>query len=462
MKLKKYSRSTYAILFAIPIMLCLLSVSCKKDFLDKKPDKALLVPTTVQDFQALLNNLTIMNAAPSLNMIAGDEFLLPDDALEYLDISEANSYTWEPFSSERLLDWETPYQQVFYANIILEGVDKLPNDPATQSQRNQLKGNALFFRARAFYNLAQEFSKPYTKASASTDQGIPLRLKSDVNIKSVRASVQQTYDQIITDLNTAKTFLPKKPALNTMASQLSVNALLSRMYLSMSDFTNAKKAADEYLTADNQLIDYNTLSASGVNPFPQSVATGNDEVVFYGDLISALFNFFSPYINPAIYNSFEQNDLRKSLLFVDDGTGNFSFIGDYTGFTYRLFGGLATDEVYLNRAECLARSNDLTAALKDLNLLLTNRYKTGTFTPIVSANADDVLARILLERRKELIARGTRWSDLRRLNLEDKYKTTLSRVVKGKLVSLPPSDNKYVFAIPNNEISGSGIPQNPR
>jgi hypothetical protein len=437
-------------------------ISCKKDFLDKKPDKALLVPTTLQDFQALLNNLTIMNAAPSLNMIAGDEFLLPDENLEYLDISEVNSYSWNPYLGARLLDWETPYQQVFYANVILEGVEKLSPDQSSQQQRDQIKGNALFFRARAFYNLAQEFAKPYIKASASTDPGIPLRLKSDVNEKSVRASVQQTYDQIITDLNAAKNLLPQKPALNTMASQLAVNALLSRMYLSMNDYTNAKKAADDYLAVNNQLINYNTLTAAGINPFPQSIKDGNQEVVFYGDLISALFNFFSPYINPDLYNSYDQNDLRKSLLFADDGTGKYSFVGDYTGFAYRLFGGLSTDEVYLNRAECLARNNDLNAALKDLNFLLINRYKTGTFTPIMSTNADEVISIILKERRKELTARGIRWSDLRRLNLEDKYKTTLSRMINGRLLSLPPNDNKYVFPIPDNEIAGSGIPQNPR
>ena len=447
-------------------IICVSLLSCQKDFLDKKPDKSLLVPTTPSDFQALLDNVTIMNASPSLNMIAGDEFYTTTDALNSLGaIYEENTYLWtkdDPYQGNRILDWETPYQQVFYANVMLEGLGKIVPDAHSQTQWNQIRGSALFFRALAFYNLAQEFAKPYVSATASADLGIPLRLASEVNTKSVRASLQATYDQIIADLNNALPLLPQSAAIKSRPSQLAVQALLSRIYLGMGDYDNSEKFANAYLSIKNKLVDYNTLVATGANPFPQALPNGNDEVVFYESLIPLNFDFSVELIDSTIYRSYETNDLRRSLLFLDNGDGTFNFIGDYSGFYYNHFGGLATDEVFLNRAECFARNNDPQSALKDLNLLLRNRYETGTFTPISLGTSEEVLQVILGERKKELIARGTRWIDLRRLNQDSKYAVTLKRFINNQIYSLPPNDNRYIFPIPDNEIAGSGIQQNPR
>lgn len=448
-------------------ILCIALFSCQKDFLDKKPDKSLLVPTTLKDFQALLDNTTIMNASPSLNMIAGDEFYTTRGALDALGaIYEENAYLWtkdDPYQGNRILDWEQPYQQVFYANVVLEGLNKITPDSYSRNQWNQIKGCALFFRAFAFYNLAQEFAKPYLNATASADLGIPLRLTPEVNSKSVRASVQATYDQVLADLNTALSLLPQSTAIKSRPSQPAVLALLSRIYLSMGDYVNSKKFADTYLSVKSNLIDYNNLTASGANPFPQAIPDGNDEVVFYSALIPINFEYSSlTIIDSSLYRSFDTNDLRKPLLFLDNGGGVINFIGDYSGMSYFNFGGLATDEVYLNRAECFARSNDGASALKDLNLLLQNRYKKGTYISLNSSSPDVILNAVLNERRKELIARGTRWTDLRRLNQDSRYAVTLKRLISDQVYTLPPNDNRYIFPIPDNEIAGSGIQQNPR
>jgi hypothetical protein len=137
------------------------------------------------------------------------------------------------------------------------------------------------------------------------------------------------------------------------------------------------------------------------------------------------------------------------------------FIGSYSG-SLLYFDGLATDELYLIRAECNARSGKTTEAMNDLNDLLITRYATGHFTPLTASNAGNALDQILTERRKELVLRGLRWSDLRRLNKDPHYAVTLTRTLNGQTYSLPPNDNKYVFPIPDDEIKISGIPQNPR
>jgi len=65
-----------------------------------------------------------------------------------------------------------------------------------------------------------------------------------------------------------------------------------------------------------------------------------------------------------------------------------------------------------------------------------------------------------LERRKELIFRGLRWSDLRRLNMDTRFAVTLKRKVNNKEFLLLPKDARYTLQIPISVIKSSGIQQN--
>ena len=134
--------------------------------------------------------------------------------------------------------------------------------------------------------------------------------------------------------------------------------------------------------------------------------------------------------------------------------------GTYTGSAFP-FTGIATDEVYLMRAECNVRLGNLSTATRDLNHLLLNRFKAGTYKPVQYNNAQDLLVLILKERRKELLWRGLRFLDLRRLNLEG-YGITPSRTVGGNTYVLLPNSPLYVLPIPDDEIAASGIQQNKR
>ncbi len=127
------------------------------------------------------------------------------------------------------------------------------------------------------------------------------------------------------------------------------------------------------------------------------------------------------------------------------------------------FCGLAANEMYLIRAECLARQGNKEAALSDLNALLRKRFKTGTFTDLGAASVLDALTLVLSERRKELPFTGNiRWEDLRRLNKEANFRRTLTRIVSGNTYTLLPNDARYVLPIPQVEIEITGLTQNER
>jgi len=348
---------------------------------------------------------------------------------------------------------------VAYANICLEGLTKIERDASNATAWENVQGSAYFYRGLAYYMLTQEFSAPYDAAIANTSPGIVLRNSADVNKPAVRASMAASWQQVLNDLQQAETLLPDFPAFATRPSRWAVRGLLARVNLAMADYAAAKSWADKALTQNGYLLDFNTLNAAATYPLPTYQA-GNKEIMLYATASST--NYYSGgFVDSLLYRSYANNDLRRTLYFKASGN-NQAFRGQYSG-VVSPFGGIATNEIYLVRAEANARLGNTSAALADLNALLINRWKTGTFTAITATSANDALQKILTERRKELLFYGSsRWEDLRRLNREPAFAKTLTRVVNGQIYTLPPGDNRYTMPIPDNEINISRIPQNPR
>ncbi|SDE87547.1 SusD family protein [Mucilaginibacter pineti] len=449
-------------------MLLFLLFSCKKEdeFLSAKPNQSLVIPATLDDYENLLNNNRIFNqyTDPSLGHVSSDEYYVTDALFNVANTNtERNAYIWakdiyqgETFGDS---DWDVPYQQVYYSNVILEGISKITPTTAQQVQFNRIKGSALFFRAWAFNALVQNYAMPYDPVTSATDLGIPLRLTSDLNVKSTRPTVKETYERVVSDLKLATQLLPENSNQKTLPSGIAVLGLLSRVYLTMGDFTNAYDAANKYLQKNSVLTNYNTLT-------PRTFAihtTFLSEDIFHTSFQTsyAMAGRSKALIDPSFVASYDNNDLRKTLMFKL-ASGVYHFVGsyDYRGFPYS---GIATDEMYLNRAECSARAGNTDAAMADLNNLLKTRWKTGSvFTPYQAANADIALKQILAERKKELFFRSIRWTDIRRLNKEKEFAVTLSRTINGKTYILPPNDKRFALPIPNSEIQLSGLQQNER
>jgi len=443
--------------------------ACKKSsYLDQRPNQSLVIPTMLQDIQALLDNDLVMNGigvggiVPSLGEIATDEYIVnANDLYNYFSPLESNAYTWQQkvFNGEHINDWNLPYRAVFYANIALDQLQKIEQTNDNETAWNNIKGSALFYRAFMFYHLAQTFAEPYDSSTANNTWGIPLQLHADINEQVARSTLQETYDRIIQDLEEAITRLPAKAQYATRPSQAACYALLAKLYLTIGDYTNAYNNADKALQLQNTLLDYNTLDAESSFPIPQM----NEETIFMAALVyHDIYFTYTAGTDSVLYSSYADNDLRKKLFFTEGGPyGTMFFRGSYI--TGDMFGGIATDEVYLIRAEANARKGNITSCINDLNTLLQTRYAAGTFTPLTANTKEEALQLALIERRKELIMRGTRWIDLRRLNKEGLYTTNLQRVVNGTVYTLPANDPRYTYPIPDEVIQfNPSMPQNPR
>lgn len=437
-----------------------ISVSSCKKYLNEKPVKGLVVPKTLNDLQALLDNHNIMNErTPLLSVLASDDYYFPSEIWQTRSVEDRLNYLWDP-TATYLNSWKPTYQgPIYYANIIL---DALPTIDTKGEDLNSIKGAALFFRGFNFHLLAQLYCRPYS-SSANTDLGLPLRITAAIEEPSFRSTVQETYDQILSDLTMAAELLPETTSSPTRPSKVSAYGALARTYLAMNDYNNAKKYSDSFLLKSNTLIDYNTLMPVASPPIKRF----NAETIFYNHAFgnSSLSNTRAR-IDSALFASYVANDLRKTIYFQPNtgaASGTYGFRGSYDGeyLIYSTFDGITTDEVYLIRAECNARAGNKIAALDDLNKLLVKRWKTGTFVAITATDAEDAKNKILLERRKELVFRGLRWSDVRRLNLEG-ANITMKRIIDGTIYTLPPNDLRSVMLIPKEVIDLSGMPQNPR
>jgi SusD family. len=438
----------------------LIICSCNKDWLNEKPNKSLVVPNKVKDFQAILDNsVSVYNVNyPALQEIATDDYYLLDITFEATENLGQHIYQWksDPYPSEIIPDWSEAYKRILTSNIVLDGIEKVNPNSDISGWRN-VKGTALFCRAIDYFNLTQLFCKPYKSISSDSELGLPLRLTPNVNEQHSRASLKRTYEQVLHDLIQSCDLLPIEPKYKTRPSKGAAYALLCRIFLNMEDYNQAKLYADSALSLSNTLLDFNTLSNGRIPLF-----TNNPEVLYNATSLS--YGPISPLnaiVDSNLYNSYDTNDLRRSIfykLFNNQQT----FWGSYDGRIIPFFSGLATDEVLLSRAECNARLGNLDDATNDLNTLLEKRWITNTYTPFNSVDENEVLTTILNERRKEMAFRSTRWSDLRRLNTDTRFEKTLTRIINATLHSLPPNDNRYVFLIPENEISLSRIQQNPR
>jgi hypothetical protein len=445
------------------LSLLVIAPSCKK-YLAASPSASLTIPNTVADLQSILDYSNYMNDICSVaGEIAADNYYLPDAEYNALPHSQDRlAYLWDPgqFTGISPDDWDNEYTVVYNANVVLDGLGGIQRTEANASSIDLCKGIALAFRARSFYEIAQVFAKGYDSATANTDLGIPLRLTSDFNAPSKRSSVAQTYQQILGDLNGAIQLLPTvPPSFQYRPYKGSAFGLLARTYLAMGAYPQALAAADSALSYNNTLLDYNTLNPNGAFPFTAFRYTNPEDMLH---TIAIVTNFDIQYtyarVDSTLYQSYDSNDLRQTVFFGALADGTHRFKGSYHG-NSQLYTGLATDELYLIKAECEARAGDITNSMLDLNTLLVKRWVTGTFVPYTAPDATTALNLVLQERRKELLFRMLRFTDLKRLNVEG-YNITVTRVTGGQTYTLPPNDPRYAIQIPEDVIAATGMPQN--
>jgi len=447
----------YLTALALPL---LIAVGCNK-YLDAKPDQKLATPSTLSDLQALMDGKSMTNNYPVAGDIASDDYYLLDADYQALSTPDfRNDYIYQG-SGANDQDYQYMYGFILNSNVVLDQLGKINLASSSPADINNVKGQAYFFRAYCHFHTASVFALPFIGNTAK--EGVPLKLTADITSPTSRSTIGEDYSQVISDLKNAAALLPSTAIVKTRPTKQAAFGVLSRVYLCMGDFVNASNYADSCLQIYNTLIDYNTVSTTSNTPFPLF----NAEVIFHSTSSGrgSVVTVTKARIDSVLYGSYAANDLRKKVFFKASTNGSQLFKGDYAAATSSsLFGGVATDEMYLTRAECYARNNNIAAAVNDMNTLLVTRWVKNTYVPLTTnVSAGDLLNTILTERRKQLLFRNElRWNDIRRLNAEKTFAKTLVRKLSSGTYSLGPGSLLFAYLLPVSVVQMTGISQNPR
>lgn len=440
----------------------LLMASCS-DFLELKPDRKMDIPSTLADCELLLNEYAVLNSSfAAANLIAGEEFYLNgEDWSSISDPDERNAYIWSDEPTINAAAWQGPYKAVFYANQILSVVEALSAQEKESQQAKEIVGNAHFFRAFAYQQLLELYCLPFNKNTAAAVLGLPLKFTPDLELPKGRASLLDTYQQIVSDYQMAADKLPLTAIARSRPNKTAAYAGLARLYLDMQDYAGAFRYADSAWKAQPNLLDYNTLDIYDEMSIPKN----NAEIIFTAQTFySETLTPYAARINPDLMALYANHDLRKLIYFQynDFDPGTYGYKTNYDQSAIGAFIGFTSSEMLLIRAEAAARLSKKMDALADINLLRKNRFANGKFVPVDWGN-DMLLSEILKERRRELVFRGRRWADTKRLNQTGVTQVVPRREVNGTNYQLVVGSPKYAFLIPRAVVDlNPTIEQNKR
>jgi starch-binding outer membrane protein, SusD/RagB family len=335
--------------------------------------------------------------------------------------------------------WSQIYRVVNVANNLIEQVPAIQDRNLTEAQRQRILGEAYFLRALSYFDLGRAWG------------GVPLVLQPTKDKNSGkgigRASLEQTYAQVLADLELAEPLLPTL-GVRARASKEAVWALKARLYLYSQNWAKA----EEYAT-----LVINGGKARLVQPY-SAFYTGKQteesilELVYDNADRNSHANYGLTSSRGGRYEWKPSASIVQDLRNPSIGGSRSALIGaQMNGGTETVFGQKYTKiatgedgafilriaEQYLIRAEARLKRAlpDLPGALADLNLV----RQRAELQPLVTADPNAALLAVEQERNVELAFEGHRWFDL--------IRTGRAQAVLG--ISDP---NKFLFPIPNSEI----------
>jgi len=142
--------------------------------------------------------------------------------------------------------WQRYYRIVFDANVIIQRIDGENTEFTSETERNVLKAEAMFFRAYSYRNLGIQYG------------GVPIILEefSEPKRDFVRASREEVWTQCISDLEFAAANLPEVTELKEdgRLTKAAANNLLAELYIIVKDYDKAIAAASSVINDPNYAL----------------------------------------------------------------------------------------------------------------------------------------------------------------------------------------------------------------
>lgn len=446
-------------IYLIALLGCVITLSSCKKFLTSVPQTALSSATfykTESDFQQAVNAAYV----PLRGIVNNNAWVLEEMH------SDNTYYARNPLfgavdNTENVADFAVPtsqgittngnvlslyqqeYQIIARTNQILTTIDAIEFD---KTSKDNLKGQACFLRAYAYFELVRLFGKvPLHLIPVTTRQEAALPL----------AAVDTIYTQIITDATEAMTLLPSKSVQEAgRATSGAAGTLLANVYIQLKQWDNAQKVlatvvqSGEYSLMSDYKDAFSTSTGNKNNAesvFEVQFKEGSDgyagsflysflPVPMLANEVETITGVSNPQPltgegnnipTPDIINAYEAGDTRKdaSIAYITLSTSLrdnkvFPYIKKYAK-THSLQGNTGTDwpvyryaETLLFLAEALNEQGKSAEAATYLNKVRTRAGLKAT----TATGQGDIRTAIFNERRVELAFENKRWFDLVRTN----------------------------------------------
>jgi len=460
----------------------------------ESPDPSVsTTPETILDDESSLDAMR----ASMLNRLHGFTFktrsMLGPDALADNLTNASGTSRFSELAQNQLragMNDGVTYAQVYNliedANILIGGVD-IPN-PQDPGKLSRIQGEAYALRAYAMHYLVRVLGYdpgaiPSTGQGAGFDLGIIIRtepiLSTDDVDERARSTVSEVYAQILSDLQEAETRLAGVAG-RTAPNEAFVHALRARVQLYNRNWSASAQAAAEALNSTSATLAdseeqveemFNENSGGLVESLFTVVTNPSTERLGVNNSLNAYtasqWNAQMP--TQDLLDLYDPDDFRLTWFApcFDDVNGddcvNDARAANDNGLEIQKWNGekgLFTDdtqlirvaELKLIRAEALARdanavTPDALAAFNDL------RRARGVPEFVRVSSFDAFIDLILDERRRELVAEGHRFFDLKRLGRD---------IRKPDGSSIPFSDLRVLDDIDPSELeANSKLVQNP-
>ncbi|UPK70018.1 RagB/SusD family nutrient uptake outer membrane protein [Chitinophaga filiformis] len=404
----------------IRILPLVLLLSACKDFLDVEPRDS------VSDDATIVDEASAQTAVRGMYRELGDDAYygslfqtigyLSGDNIQWTGsqsvIQQFISHNVKADNANVATVWAGIYSTINRANQVIGKVPAVADATFTQDEKNALTGEAYFIRALAYFDLARTWG------------GVQLVLKATTNINDTkglkRSTLEQTYAQVLSDLQTAEPLLPETTN-RYRATRKTVWALMARFYLYRANWEQAEAYSSKLIAdAKYSLIKpYSAFFANNVVATNESIF----EISYSANNVNAHRGYWQPPANGgtrqwapndafiALINDRAVGGNRKAAVAITNQGlwyGNFYYRSPATDPAYVL----RIAEQYLIRAEARAQQGNLEGALADLDAV---RDRAG-LTASTAISQGDILLAIENERRLEFAFEPHRWYDLVRTN----------------------------------------------
>lgn len=482
-----------------------VAVSC----LDKVPGSAIPEQQAMQTFDDAEQTVTgIYSLFKSGALYSGLLTILPDLQADMVYAVDGYSNTygdiwqWKIRSTNSEIEsvYAALYQIISNCNFYLDriaGVMAATTDDIKLQTLDIYTGEVYAIRALCFSELIKCYCKAYDPATAKSELGVVLRTTTVDPQPMPRASLYDSYQQVLDDLANAERLLDEDNDAYSSAfvTRAMAYALHARVALYMQDWQSAidystlliesnefaLSSAVTLYTSDMSYFDYmwnydfatEIIWRIGFTTTSYGSALGQSFLGFNND-----YTYYYPDYVPAewVLGLYSQADMRYNSYFYNLQTGynhalqwpllvkyygNQDFISSAYIYHVVMPKPFRLAEQYLIRAEayCRQQNPNFSAASNDITALRAARISGGG---AVSLNADNYIEQIADERVRELYMEGFRLNDIKRWGKlyrggEGFTRTPQSHsLAEGSSLAIKADNPLFVWPIPKHELEAPG------